>query len=221
MSFTQPTSASTRRQFLRQGAAATAGTALLSAWVPHVHAADTEAIRLALIGCGPRGTGAVNDALSVEGQGPVELYALADLTDQAMTRAYETLRQKFPDKVNVSPDRRFQGFDAYRAAIDLLRPGDIAMCTTRAYIRPVHVEYAVSKGIHVFMEKPFASDPGGLQRLLKAGEAAEKRNVKIAAGLQCRHSPARQALIEQIRAGELGEIHLIRANRLGGASILG
>ncbi len=83
----------------------------------------------------------------------------------------------------MAEDRKFVGFDAYRKAIDILRPGDIAMCTTRAYIRPMHVEYAVRKGINVFMEKPFASDPGGLHRLLRAGEEAEKKNVKIAAGL--------------------------------------
>jgi predicted dehydrogenase len=70
------------------------------------------------------------------------------------------------------------------------------------------------------MEKPFASDPGGLHRLLRAGEEAERKNVKIAAGLQCRHSPARQALIQRIRDGALGDITLIRANRLGGANWL-
>ena len=63
------------------------------------------------------------------------------------------------------------------------------MCTTRAYIRPLHVEYAVAKGINVFMEKPFSPDPMGLKRMLKAGQEAEKKGVKIAAGLQCRHSP--------------------------------
>ena len=94
------------------------------------------------------------------------------------------------------------------------------MCTTRAYIRPYHVEYAVRRGINVFMEKPFASDPAGLHRLLQTAEEADAQGVKIAAGLQCRHSPARQALIERIRDGELGDIPLIRANRLGGAGWL-
>jgi predicted dehydrogenase len=94
------------------------------------------------------------------------------------------------------------------------------MCTTRAYIRPVHVEYAISKGINVFMEKPFASDPAGLHRLLRAGEEAKRKNLKIAAGLQCRHSPARHALIQKIRNGEMGDIPLIRANRFGGAKWL-
>jgi predicted dehydrogenase len=94
------------------------------------------------------------------------------------------------------------------------------MCTTRSYIRSLHVEYAISKGINVFMEKPFASDPGGLKRLLRADKVAKSKNLKVAAGLQCRHSPARQALIEKIRNGEMGDIPLIRANRLGGSNWL-
>jgi predicted dehydrogenase len=141
---------------------------------------------------------------------------MADLQEKKIAEKHDALKRKFPDKVEVPQDRRFLGFDAYRQAIDLLRPGDIAMCTTRAYIRPTHVEYAVQKGINVFMEKPFAPDPGGLRRLLKVAEDADRKNVKVAAGLQCRHSPARQALIGQIREGVLGDITLIRANRLGG-----
>ncbi|MCL4192388.1 MAG: gfo/Idh/MocA family oxidoreductase [Thermoguttaceae bacterium] len=214
-------SKTTRRAFLQQSGAVAAGAVLLGGAVPAVHAAEDNTIRLALIGCGPRGAGAVGDALSVVDGGPVKLYAMADLSEARMTGSHDALKKKFGDKVDVADDRRFIGFDAYRKAVDVLRPGDIAMCTTRAYIRPVHVEYAVQKGINVFMEKPFASDPGSLHRLLRAGEEAERKNVKIAAGLQCRHSPARQALIDRIREGAMGEIPLIRANRLGGTWGLG
>ncbi|MBM3881037.1 MAG: Gfo/Idh/MocA family oxidoreductase [Verrucomicrobia bacterium] len=207
-----------RRTFLRQAGslALTAGAAAAApAW--GVFAADDPTIRLALIGCGGRGSGAVADALSVANQGPVKLYAMADLDERKMIGALASLRDKFPDQVEVTADRRFVGFGSHRQAIDCLRPGDVALCTTRSYIRPLHVEYAVSKGINVFMEKPFASDPGGLHRLLRVSEVAERRNVKVAAGLQCRHSPARQALIDRIREGTLGDITLIRANRLAGA----
>jgi predicted dehydrogenase len=185
-----------------------------------VHAAEDNTIRLALIGCGSRGSGAVRDALSVRDGGPVKLHVMADLQESRLALAHKALTRELGDKIDVSEDRKFIGFDAYRKAIDILRPGDVAMCTTRAYIRPVHVEYAVQKGINVFMEKPFSPDPMGLQRLLRAGELAEKKGVKIAAGLQCRHSPARQALIEQIRSGAMGDITVIRANRLGGVSWL-
>jgi predicted dehydrogenase len=207
---------STRRQFLQQGTAMVAGATALGSLARSVHAAEDNTIRLALIGCGPRGSGAVRDALSVRGQGPVKLYAMADLSEKKITQAHKVIKKEFDAQVDVPDQRRFVGFDAFRAAIDLLRPGDIAMCTTRAYIRPTHVEYAVKKGVNVFMEKPFASDPYSLHRLLRAGEEAEKKGVKIAAGLQCRHSPARQALIRQIRDGVMGDITLIRANRLGG-----
>ena len=210
-----------RREFLKQGSTLAAGAAVLGGLAPGACARGDNTIRLALLGCGGRGTGAVGDALSVPDGGPTKLYAMADLLEEKMTRSHDSLKKKLGDKIDVPQERRFLGFDAYRKAIDILRPGDVAMCTTRAYIRPLHVEYAISKGINVFMEKPFASDPGGLHRLLRAGKVAERNGIKLLAGLQCRHSPARQALIEKIRNGEMGEIPLVRANRLGGAGWLG
>lgn len=209
-----------RREFLKQSGAVASAAAVLGKLAPAAFAGEDNTIRLALIGCGGRGNGAVGDALSVPNSGPVRLYAMADLEPNRLDSAYKALQKRFQDKISVAEDRKFIGFDAYRKAIDILRPGDVAMCTTRAYIRPLHVEYAIRKGINVFMEKPFAPDPGGLHRLLRMDEVAKKKNVKVAAGLQCRHSPARQALIEKIRSGALGEIPLIRANRLGGGGWL-
>ena len=209
-----------RREFLKRSGSLAAGAAVLGRLSPVAYAGQDHTIRLALIGCGGRGTGAVGDALNVPNAGPIKLYAMADLHEKPMETRLKALKKGFPDKVDVSAERKFIGFDAYKKAIDILRPGDVAMCTTRAYIRPLHVEYAIKKGINVFMEKPFASDPGGLHRLLRCDEVAKSKNVKVAAGLQCRHSPARQALIEKIRNGEMGEIPLIRANRLGGAGWL-
>ena len=205
-----------RRQFLRNSGAIAAGATLLGQGIPNVHAGESNTIRLSLIGCGGRGTGAVVNALNTSNQGPIELYAMADLEENMILSRLEPLQRKFPHAVNVTKDRMFLGFEAYKAAIDTLRPGDIALCTTRAYIRPIHVEYAVQKGINVFMEKPFSPDPVGLRRMLKAGELAEKTGVKIAAGLQCRHSPARAAMIDRIASGEMGELSYIRANRLTG-----
>jgi predicted dehydrogenase len=163
-----------RRQFLQHSGTLAAGAAVLGSLSPTLFAAGDDTIRLALIGCGGRGTGAVGDALSVPNGGPVKLYAMADLDPKRMEAQRKALQEKCQDKIDVVEDRKFVGFRAYRQAIDCLRPGDVAMCTTRAYIRPVHVEYAIRKGINVFMEKPFASDPGGLHRLLRAGEEAEK-----------------------------------------------
>jgi predicted dehydrogenase len=220
---TQPVSTSNvnRREFLKQSGSLAAGAAVLSRLGPVAFAGQDSTIRLALIGCGSRGSGAVGDALNVSDGGPIKLYAMADLLEKKLNSSHDALKKRFGDKIDVPEDRRFIGFDAYRKAIDILRPGDIAMCTTRAYIRVVHVEYAIRKGINVFMEKPFAPDPAGLHRLLRADEIAKSKNLKVAAGLQCRHSPARQALIEKIRNGEMGQIPLIRANRLGGVGWLG
>lgn len=205
-------------------------SALAGVALPHVHAAGDDTVRLALIGCGGRGSGAVANAMSAGGlvlgdaqekkspvtgaSGPVKLVAMADLRQDRLTTAHESLKAALGDGVDVPPERRFQGFDAYKQAIDCLKPGDVAMLTTHAAFRPGHLEYAVQKGVNVFMEKNFATDPAGIQRIIKAGEAAEKKGLKIAAGLMCRHSTARQALIERIREGAMGDVQLIRAYRM-------
>ena len=111
-------------------------------------------------------------------------------------------------------ERQFVGFDAYKKAIDCLGPKDVAMLTSFAYVRPLQLEYAVQKGVNVFMEKSFAPDAPNLRRMLQAGEEAKKKNLKIMAGLQCRHSVNRQELIKRIRDGQLGEIMLVRAYRV-------
>jgi len=189
--------------------------------LPWVHAREDNTIRLALIGCGGRGSGAVSDAFDSR-FGPVKLVVMADLFENRLSQAFQVLSDKFGDRVDVPPERRFTGFDAYRKAIDSLRPGrDVAMLTGYSGFRPGQLEYAVEKGVNVFMEKSFAPDAPGLRRVINAGEAAEKRNVKIAAGLQCRHSRNRQELIRRIREGELGDIQLIRAYRMQPVGWLG
>jgi predicted dehydrogenase len=224
----QPTS---RREFLENTGRFAAASALAGLVLPHVHAAEDNTIRLALIGCGGRGSGAVANAMSAGGLvlgddggtkraalsgagGPVKLIAMADLRQDKIDQSYMALTQTLDKWIDVPPERRFLGFDAYRRAIDCLRPGDVAMLTTHAAFRAPHLEYAVQKGVNVFMEKDFAPDPGGVKRILRAGEAAEKKNLKIGAGLMCRHSSARQALIQKIREGAIGDIQLIRAYRM-------
>jgi predicted dehydrogenase len=207
-----------RRQALKAGGAA-AAVSLAGMGLPWVHAGEDNTIRLALIGCGGRGRGAVGNALGVAGE-PIQLHAIADLDENRVSTACDVLHRHFPDRVDVPAERRFSGFDAYRHAIDCLRPGDIALEASYAYCRPLHVEYAVQKGVHLFMEKTFAADPAGCHRILAAGQQAQERNLKIAAGLQCRHSVARQAMIEKVRAGELGDIPLVRATRDCGSNYL-
>jgi predicted dehydrogenase len=208
-----------RRKFLRWSGAA-AGSALAGTALPLVHAAENNTICLALIGCGGRGTGAAVDAFEATG-GPVKLVTMADIFERRLESSLKSLIREHADKVVVPRERQFIGFDSYKQAIDCLKPGDVAMLCGYAGFRPYQLEYAVQKGINVFMEKSFASDPVGARKVIEAGEAAEKKNLKIAAGLMCRHSVNRHELIKRIRNGELGEIQLIRAYRMHGAIAMG
>lgn len=226
-----PNHLASRRDFIRTTGRLAAASALAGMAIPGVHAAEDNTIRLALIGCGGRGSGAVANAMSAGGLvlgddsgtkraagsgagGPIKLVAMADLRQDRLDQSHQAMSQRLGDRIEVPKERRFLGFDAYRHAIDCLRPGDVALLTTHAAFRAPHLEYAVQKGVNVFMEKDFAADPGGIKRILRAGEAAEKKNLKIAAGLMARHSSARQALIQKIRDGAMGDIQLIRAYRM-------
>src|ERR1051325_6237822 len=214
-----PHSPLSRRQFLARTGVLAATATLAAPTLPYVHAAEDNTIRLALIGCGGRGSGAVSDAFD-SAHGPVKLYVMADLFANRLESAHKVLSEKFGARVEVPPERQFIGFDAYRKAIDSLRRGDVAMLTGYAGFRPGQLEYAVKKGVNVFMEKSFAPDAPGLRRVIQAGEAAENKNLKIAAGLQCRHSVNRQELIKRIRDGILGDIQLIRALRMQPVGVL-
>ena len=192
-----------------------AGATLAGAAIPFARGTGDNTIQLALIGCGGRGSGAVANAMEAP-DGPVKLVAMADLFEDRLTSAHKVLSESFGARVEVPRERQFVGFGGFKQAIDSLRPGsgDIAMLTGYAGFRPAQPEYAVQRGVNVFMEKSFATDPPGVRRVIQAGEEAEKKGLKIAAGLMCRHSRNRQELIQRILAGELGDIQLIRAYRM-------
>jgi predicted dehydrogenase len=209
-----------RRQFLARGAQVVAGSVLSGVALSRVHAAEDNTIRLALVGCGGRGGGAAGNALS-SATGPTKLVAMADLFEKRLERSHKSLSERYGEQIDVPPDRRFRGFDAYRKAIDCLRPGDVMIQATHSAFRPTHLEYAIEKGVNVFMEKSFAPDPGGTQQILRLGDAARMKNLKIGCGLMCRHSSARQALIERIRDGAMGDIQLIRAYRMDPGAQMG
>ncbi|MCY2993505.1 MAG: Gfo/Idh/MocA family oxidoreductase [Planctomycetota bacterium] len=208
-------SSPSRREFLKFSGGVMAASALAGVVVPRVHAAENPPIKLALVGCGPRGTGAVADAFSTTG-GPLQLYAMADLFENRIQSAYNNLFRVHPDKVAVTPERRFLGFDAYKQAIDCLGPGDVVLLTTFAAFRPTHFEYAVQKGVNVFMEKSFATDSPGVRRLLKAAEESEKKGLKVGAGFMWRHSQARQQVIQRIHDGAIGDVNSLRIYRVHG-----
>ena len=141
------------------------GSSLLTSLdAPAVHGAHGDTIQLALIGCGGRGTGAVVDALSAN-NGPMKLVAMADVFANRLTSSHAALSAKFPAEVDVPEDQRFVGFDGYQKAMDCLKPGDIAIFATPPAFRWVHFDYAIEKGLNVFMEKPVTVDGPTTRRM--------------------------------------------------------
>lgn len=204
-----------RRTFLKNTGKAAATAALVGDYLPRIYAAENNTIKLALVGCGGRGTGAVANAFAAKG-GPVKLYAMADLYEHRLKGSYNNLNKRFGARVDVPPERRFLGFDAYKKAIDCLSPGDVVLLTTHAAFRPLQFEYAVEKGINVFMEKSFAVDGPSCRRLFKAAEASEKKNLKVGVGFMWRHSDARKEVIKRIHDGAIGDVDMLRIYRVHG-----
>jgi predicted dehydrogenase len=203
---------STRRQFLKTAAAA---SALAGVKIPFVHAAEDNTLKVALIGCGGRGTGAANNALSVTGP-PVKLVAMADVFQKRLDTSYNSIKTQHADLVDVPDDRKFIGFDAYKHAMDSLKEGDIAIFTTPLAFRWVHFGYAIDKGINVFMEKPLIADGITAKKMYALAEKATEKNIKVGVGLMSRHSKPMQELHKRIEDGELGEILLMRGYRMSG-----
>jgi predicted dehydrogenase len=205
----------TRRELIKKTGQVAAVSALAGYAIPQVHAGENNTIQVALVGCGGRGTGAAGQALSVPG-GQTRLAAMADVFPKRMTDSFDHLKSNYSAQLDVDDDHKFIGLDAYKHAMDRLRPGDVVILTTPPAFRWVHFTYAVQKGLNVFMEKPVSVDGGSSRRLLKLGEEAEKKNLKVAVGLMCRHSIARRQLFDRIRSGEIGELTLLRAYRMHG-----
>jgi predicted dehydrogenase len=213
---TDSTPGASRRDFLKTTGTAAAASALSGVMVPAVHAASDNTIRLALVGCGGRGTGAVHDALTTEHQGPIKLVAMADVFKDRLDGSFDTLKKAKADKIDVPNERKFIGFDGYRHAMDCLKPGDVVILTTPPAFRWVHFTYAIEKNLNTFMEKPVAVDGPTARRMIALGEVAKTKNLKVGVGLMCRHCDARQELFARIKDGQLGEILLLRAYRQTG-----
>ncbi|MGD0901023.1 MAG: Gfo/Idh/MocA family oxidoreductase [Thermoguttaceae bacterium] len=208
-------SASSRREFLKDTGRIAAAAALTAQAVPHVHAAENNTIQMALIGCGGRGSGAAADAMSVK-NGPVKLVAMADVFPNRVKGSHEQLKRWCGDKIDVPADRQFVGFDAYKKAMDCLKPGDIAIFATPLAFRWVHFTYAIEKGLNVFMEKPLTADGPTSRKMFQLAEEATAKHLKVGVGLMSRHSRALEQLAERIHGGEIGDLVLIRGYRMHG-----
>lgn len=211
---TKPSSSIARRDFIKQTGTLVATSALAGIALPQVHAAGSDVIQIALVGCGGRGSGAAADALTVGGA--VKIRALVDVFDGKPQQTFNGLKEHFGDKVDVTPDRMFVGFDGYKKAMDTLRPGDIVILATPPAFRWVHFGYAIEKGLNVFMEKPVTVDGPTSKRMLALGEKAAAKNLKVGVGLMSRHSRSLQELQQRIQDGEIGDVLFLRGYRMQG-----
>jgi predicted dehydrogenase len=205
--------AGSRRRFLgtaaRSAAAVAAagvsGRLLTGRAIPAVHAAGSDEIRLALVGCGGRGGGAAADALSVAGL-PVRVVALADAFQDRAEIVRRSLGEQFKDRVDVPDDHVFVGLEAYKQAMDALRPGDIVALATPPAFRAAHFAYAIERGLHTFMEKPASIDGASTKRIVALAAKAAEKGLKVGVGLMCRHCDRRRELFDRLRSGEAGEL---------------
>ncbi|MGA1101841.1 MAG: Gfo/Idh/MocA family protein [Opitutales bacterium] len=222
MNQTQPNLPSplSRRQFLGTSGKAAIGGALAGMVLPHVHGQSGSTKKIALIGCGGRGTGAVANAIGASRPYcQLKLHAMADVFDWRVKQSHKGLSAKYAAQMDVPEDRQFVGFDSYKKAMDTLDAGDIAIFASPCAFRRPHYEYAIQKKLNVFMEKPVTPDGPSSKRILAANEEAKKLNLKVGVGLMCRHSEARIELKDRIDNGELGELLYLKAVRMQGRLI--
>ena len=206
-----------RRELGKRVGQAAAASALAGVAIPHVYAQADATVQVALIGCGGRGTGAAGDALRAKGVRP-KIVAMADAFQDRLNTSHRGLtgEANLKEKVDVPKDRQFVGFDAYKHAIDALRPGDVAIMATPLAFRGPHFAYAIEKGVNVFMEKPLSADGPTSKRLMKLAEDASAKNLKVGVGLMSRHARPMQELQQRIADGQIGDIVLMRGYRMHG-----
>ena len=194
-----------RRDFLRTSALATAATAIGSAGL---HAAGSDVLKIGLIGCGGRGTGAVENALLADPN--VKLVSLGDAFPDRIESCLKYIKRKHPEKVEVAADHQFTGFDAFQKVID--SGVDVVLLCTPPAFRPQHFAYAVEKGKHVFFEKPMATDVVGVRSVLESVRKAKEKNLSIFSGFCYRYQPAKRETVARIHEGAIGDIQVIHSS---------
>ncbi|MBT6451120.1 MAG: Gfo/Idh/MocA family oxidoreductase [Verrucomicrobiales bacterium] len=197
-----------RRHFLKSSGKVAAASAVLSQLpIERVaHAAVSDTISVALVGCGGRGSGAVSQIRNTKGN--TKLVAVADVNAKKAKDRVDGFRKQFNDWVDVPEDRVFGGLDGYKAAID--SGADLVVIATPPAFKPQQFEYAVKAGKHIFCEKPVASDAPGVRRVLAATQEAKKKNLMVGIGLQRRHEERYIDNINRLHDGVIGDINLMR-----------
>ncbi len=196
-----------RRSFLKSSLAAGVAAPL---WLARsAHAAGSDKIKIGLIGCGGRGSGAAKNAMD---SGPdVTLTAMADIFADRALGARERLKALKPEQVEVGDDRVFVGFDAYQKVIDCV---DVVLIAAASHFHPTHLEAAVDAGKHVFCEKPHALDVPGLKRAKAAAGKARAQGLSLVSGLCWRYDTGVREAMKRVRGGQIGEIVAVQSNYL-------
>ncbi len=192
-----------RRDFIKTSAIMTGGALLSSPFtLPGAYAAGDDTIKIAVIGCGGRGTGAVFQAFDTEKN--IQLVAMADAFEDRVEQSYDRILKKYgEEKVKVPKEKRFVGFEGYKAAI---KEADVVILAAPPGFRPDHFEEAVDQGKQIFMEKPVATDAVGIRRVLAAAEKAKEKKLNVVAGLQRHYQDSYVKTIDKIHNGQIGDI---------------
>jgi predicted dehydrogenase len=195
-----------RRNFMKGTAAAAAGLTLTGI-ARSAHAAGSDKIKVALIGCGGRGNGAIRNCLDADPA--TQVVAVADAFEAQASGAARSLKRERGDRCDIPNERIFVGLDAYQKAIDC--GIDMIVTATPPGFRPLIYNAAVKAGKHVFMEKPCCVDASGFRLLMETNKLAEEKGLKVGVGFQRRHTPAFVETIDKIHDGGLGKIILLQA----------
>ena len=200
---TRASSAFTRRDFVKTSATAALGvSAGLMATSNYAYAAGSDTLRVGLVGCGGRGTGAARDAVqAAEG---VEIVAMGDLFDDRLKKSQEQLKEAIGGALKVTQETTFVGFDAYQKVID--SDIDYVILATPPGFRPLHVQAAVDAGRHLFIEKPVAVDTAGIRQIRASAEQAKAKGLGLVAGTQRRHDPQYIETMRRVHDGAIGEV---------------
>lgn len=203
-----------RREFLGTSSLAVAGSLAMLTAPRSVHAAGSEELKIGLIGCGGRGSGAASQALKADSK--VKLWAMADAFEDRLELSLNSLQkiEEVAPKLDVAKERQFIGFDAYKNVIDCC---DVVLLCTPPQFRPLHLQAAVDAGKHVFAEKPVAVDAPGVRRVLKICEEAKAKNLSVVSGLCLRYSYPFQEMVKRIHDGQIGKIQTLQANDYRGS----
>src|SRR2546428_8276580 len=195
-----------RRDFLKSSALIGGALAAPSILSPRVLAGETsKTLRVGLIGCGGRGSGAADQALTADSN--VVLTAMGDAFEDRLQTSLKNLQTKHADKVKVTPDKCFVGLDAYQKVID--SGVDVVLLATPPGFRPTHLTAAVAAGKHVFTEKPMATDAPGVRQVIAAAEEAKKKNLSLVAGFCYRYNNGVRAIMNKIHEGAIGEVRAL------------